>query len=199
WGEDVCSSYLDETGDPHDIDMTGIVKNLETLTTIVANADGTFTYNAEDGLPTTIDIADLETLTTLALAGDDVNITYTDENGDPHDIDMTGIVKNLETLTTIVANADGTFTYNAEDGLPTTIDIADLETLTTLALAGDDVNITYTDENGDPHDIDMTGIVKNLETLTTIVANADGTFPYPYAALFRSTIDIADLETLTTL
>ncbi|WP_258150448.1 hypothetical protein [Nonlabens tegetincola] len=31
------------------LDLTALVQNLETLTTIVENTDGTFTYTDEDG------------------------------------------------------------------------------------------------------------------------------------------------------
>src|SRR5690606_14152896 len=77
------------------LDMTAVVQKLETLTTLVGNADGTFTYTDEHGDPHDIDIADLETLTTIEgnIINDDGNIiyriTYTDENEDETTIDIT--------------------------------------------------------------------------------------------------------------
>ena len=95
---------------------------IETVTTIVANANGTFTYNDEDGNATIIDVTNLETLTSLTLNGDNVNLDYTDEDGVTTQVDLTTAVQNLETVTSIVANANGTFTYNDEDGNATIID-----------------------------------------------------------------------------
>ncbi|WP_353126836.1 hypothetical protein, partial [Parapedobacter pyrenivorans] len=86
-------------------------------------------------------------------------------------LDMTAIVKNLETLTTIVENTDGTFTYRDEQGDPHVINMANLETLTSIALNPDNTNIDYTDEDGVVTPLDMTAIVKNLETLTEIEGN----------------------------
>ncbi|TDT39630.1 hypothetical protein CLV90_3619, partial [Maribacter spongiicola] len=151
---------------------------VETLTTIIANTDGTFTYTDEDGVDTIIDVTDLETLTTIALNADDTNIDYTDEDGLVTQLDLSAIVANLEALTTVVANTDGTFTYTDEDGVDTIIDVADLETLTTIALNADDTNIDYTDEDGVVTQLDLSAIVANLEALTTVVANTDGTFTY---------------------
>ncbi|MDO6473728.1 hypothetical protein Q4500_18385, partial [Maribacter sp. 1_MG-2023] len=92
---------------------------VETLTTIIANTDGTFTYTDEDGVDTIIDVTDLETLTTIALNADNTNIDYTDEDGLVTQLDLSAIVANLEALTTVVANTDGTFTYTDEDGVDT--------------------------------------------------------------------------------
>ncbi len=157
----------------------------ETITTLVDNGDGTFTYTAEGGVPTTIDAASLETLTTLVstVTGNTIG-TYTDEDGVSFDIS--------ETITTLVDNGDGTFTYTAEGGVPTTIDAASLETLTsvTQVVTGNTI-ATYTDEDGGTFNID--------ETITALVDNGDGTFTFTHEGGVTSTLDVSSLETLTTL
>ncbi|WP_424001784.1 hypothetical protein [Maribacter sp. IgM3_T14_3] len=191
--------YTDEDGLVTQLDLSAIVANLEALTTVVANTDGTFTYTDEDGIDTIIDVTDLETLTTIALNADDTNIDYTDEDGLVTQLDLSAIVANLEALTTVVANTDGTFTYTDEDGVDTIIDVTDLETLTTIALNADDTNIDYTDEDGLVTQLDLSAIVANLEALTTVVANTDGTFTYTDEDGVDTIIDVTDLETLTTI
>ncbi|MEP0731775.1 MAG: hypothetical protein ABJQ87_05115, partial [Nonlabens ulvanivorans] len=129
-----------------------LVQNLETITTLVDNTDGTFTYTNEAGTPVTIDTNAAETLTTLVLNADDTNLDYTDEDGVTTQLDFTALVQNLETITTLVDNTDGTFTYTNEAGTPVTIDTNAAETLTTFVQ--DDTSatgeITYTDEAGNP-------------------------------------------------
>jgi len=46
------------------------------------------------------------------------------------------------------------------------------KTLTTFAVNSDSVHVDYTDERGTTHALDMTAVVKKLETLTTLVDNA---------------------------
>src|SRR5690606_11338481 len=59
-----------------------------------------------------------ETLTTIAVNPDSVHVDYVDEAGNTTQLDMTAVVQKLETLTTLVGNADGTFTYTDEHGDP---------------------------------------------------------------------------------
>ncbi|EWH10262.1 collagen triple helix repeat-containing protein, partial [Cellulophaga geojensis KL-A] len=77
------------------------------------------------------------------------------ENGGTSSVDLTSL-HIVETLTTIMANTDGTFTYRDEDGVDTVIDIKDLETLTVAALNADNTNIDYTDEDGNTTQLDLT-------------------------------------------
>ncbi|MET6992094.1 hypothetical protein ABXZ36_15735, partial [Sediminicola arcticus] len=177
--------------------LSAIVDNLETLTTIVANTDGTFTFTDENGAPTIIDIANLETLTSVALNSDNTNLQFIDEDGTVNLIDLTPLVENLETLTTMVANPGSTFTYTDETGTATTIDIKNLETLTSILNNGDGT-ITYTDEVGANQTIDLVsndannditvgadgGLYLNVasvtisETITNISDTGDGTITY---------------------
>ncbi|MBA6154215.1 hypothetical protein H3Z82_15925, partial [Gelidibacter gilvus] len=141
-------------------------------------ANGQFTYIDQNGDVQIIDPTDFQTLTSLELNPDGHTLDYVDENGNRASIDLEDVIQNFETLTTIVANNNGTFTYTDENGLETIIDISNLETLTSIALNPDNTNIDYTDEDGVVTQLDFAQIVKNLETLTTIVDNADGTFTF---------------------
>ncbi|QXP60100.1 beta strand repeat-containing protein [Olleya sp. HaHaR_3_96] len=191
--------YKDEDGIVTNLNLTAIIANLEALTTIVDNNDGTLTYTDEDGVATTLDIANLETLTTIALNTDNASIDYTDEDGIVTNLNLTAIIANLEALTTIVDNNDGTLTYTDEDGVATTLDIANLETLTTIALNTDNASIDYKDEDGLVTNLNLTAIIANLEALTTIVDNNDGTLTYTDEDGDATTLDVANLETLTTI
>ncbi|GGW48841.1 hypothetical protein [Arenibacter certesii] len=160
--------YADEDGIVTSIDLAEVIKNFETLTTVVANTDGSFSFTDERGNATVIDVSNLETLTTIALNGDNTNLDYTDENGVVTQVNLTALVKNLETLTTVAANTDGTFTFTDEAGQPTIIDVSNLQTLTTLVLNADNTHIDYTDEHGVVTQLNLTDLVKNLETLTVL-------------------------------
>ncbi|MEP3750961.1 beta strand repeat-containing protein [Nonlabens ulvanivorans] len=197
--DDTNLDYTDEDGVTTQLDFTALVQNLETITTLVDNTDGTFTYTNEAGTPVTIDTNAAETLTTLVLNADDTNLDYTDEDGVTTQLDFTSLVQNLETITTLVDNTDGTFTYTNEAGTPVTIDTNAAETLTTLVLNADDTNLDYTDEDGVTTQLDFTDLVQNLETITTLVDNTDGTFTYTNEAGTPVTIDTNAAETLTTL
>ncbi|WP_055442981.1 beta strand repeat-containing protein [Lacinutrix himadriensis] len=146
--------------------------------TLTANLDGTYTFDNNDGNPIIIDISALETLTSIALNTDNINIDYVDENGITTQLNLSAIVANLEALTTLVDNNDGTLTYTDEDGNPTILNVANLETLTSIALNPDNTNIDYTDEDGVATQINLSALVNNLETVTTITDNTNGTFTY---------------------
>ncbi|QAA81263.1 hypothetical protein EI546_05765 [Aequorivita sp. H23M31] len=170
--------YTDEDGVISTIDLATVIRNFETLTSIIDNGDGTFSYTDEDGNITTIDMSTLETLTYLALNPDGKTLEYTDEDGVVTSIDLELIIKNYETLTTIVDNGDGTFTYTDEQGNTTTISISNLETLTYLAINPDGKTLEYTDENGVVTSINLETIIQNFQTVTTLIDNANGTYTY---------------------
>ncbi|MGB5237189.1 MAG: hypothetical protein WBN59_06105, partial [Flavobacteriaceae bacterium] len=89
----------------------------DTVTTLVDNGDGTFTYTSENGTATTFDAK-------IASVVDNLDGTYTitDDSGTSVTIDTNN------TVTTLVDNGDGSFTYTSEDGTITTF----TETLSTL-------------------------------------------------------------------
>jgi len=202
--DNINIDYVDEDGVTTQLNLTAIVKNLETLTSLVDNNNGTFTFTNEDGGTTVLDAKNLETLTTIALNVDETNIDYTDEDGIVTKLNLTAIVKNLETLTSLVDNNDGTFTFTNEDGGTTILDVSNLETLTTIALNADETNIDYTDEDGVVTKLDLTAIIRNLETLSTLALNADNTnldFKDEDGVVTKVNLTtlVQNLETLTSL
>ncbi|WP_348738446.1 hypothetical protein, partial [Tenacibaculum sp. 190524A02b] len=174
------------------VNLETVIKDIETLTSIIENNDGTFSYIDENGTSNQIDIKNLETLTSIALNPDNTNIDYTDENGQTTQLNLTNIVKNLETLTSVVENNDGTFSFIDENGGNTQIDIKNLETLTSIALNPDNTNIDYTDENGQTTQLNLTNIVKNLESTSSLIDNGNGTITYVDENGVSSTISLND-------
>ena len=150
------ATYIDEDGVATDLN--------ETITTLVDNGDQTFSFTAEDGTVTTLDVTDLETLTSVTnvVAGNRI-ATYIDEDGVATDVN--------ETITTLVDNGDQTLLFTAEDGTATTLNVADLETLTTVTnvVVGNRI-ATYIDEDGVSFNVN--------ETITALVDNGDGTFTF---------------------
>ena len=78
-------------------------------------------------------------------------LTYNDEAGTATNINLSTMIANFETLTSISQNnAAGTITYVDENGVSTVLNIAALiatnETLTILSISGG--NLNYQDENG---------------------------------------------------
>ncbi|MFS4418854.1 hypothetical protein, partial [Maribacter sp. 2307ULW6-5] len=111
-------------------------------------------------------VANLETLTSIALNADDTNIDYTDEAGNTTQLDLSNIVANLETLTNLVNNGDGTFTYTNEAGTSETINLVSGQANNDIQVAADGglyLNVAS---------------VTISETITTLTDNADGTFTY---------------------
>ena len=151
----------------------------ETITSLTATSASEITYTDELGNDVVIDIADLETISSITnvLANGHHIGTYTDENGTTIDL--------LETVTKVTANTDGTFTFTDEEGNDTDIDVSALETLTTITntITGNLI-ATYTDEANGTFDIN--------ETITQLVANADGTLTYVDETGTKNVITIAD-------
>src|SRR5690606_6468357 len=99
-----------------------LVEANETVTTLVNNNDGTYTYTSEDGTVTTVDVP-----------SDIVNQFGNIVNNGPVTVDgntyntieeyIQHLVEANETVTTLVNNNDGTYTYTSEDGTVTTVDV----------------------------------------------------------------------------
>src|SRR5690554_4524419 len=231
-------TYVDQAGDTHIVDIQDIVQANETVTTIVKNTDGTYTYTNEAGDTVTIDATDnvisnfenivnnTNALTTLIrLLGDTyvggnvyydgTQFTYVDQAGDTHIVNIQDIVQANETVTTIVKNTDGTYTYTNEAGDTVTIDATDrvkesrenivnntnvlnelIEVLGDTYVGGnvyyDGTQFTYVDQAGDTHIVNIQDIVQANETVTTIVKNTDGTYTYTNEAGDTVTIDATD-------
>jgi len=158
----------------------------ETITSLAVTGPQEITYTNEVDDNVVISIADLETITTITglLANGHLIGEYENEDGMVFDL--------LETITSTTVSGQ-VVTFVHEDASTSTIDIAALETLTDIAdvLAVGHIIGTYTDEDG--------GQTELRETITQITANNDGTFTFTHEDASQSTIDISDLETLTTI
>ncbi|MGJ1369452.1 hypothetical protein ACR78T_22930, partial [Sphingobacterium spiritivorum] len=173
-------TYKDEKGLTNTIDISTLVKNNETLTTLAYNnSTKILTYTDEKGVPTPIDISTLvtgnETLTVLSYNAQTNTLTYKDEKGLTNTIDISTLVKNNETLTKLAYdNTNKILTYTDEKGLDTPIDISALvtgnETLTVLSYDPVNNKLIYKDEKGDENSLDISTLVKNNQTTTTVVA-----------------------------
>ena len=137
-------TYMDSSGNIHILDLTQVVQDNETITTLVNNNNGTYTYTSENGTQTTINVpADVISNFSTILANtsvlnqiinvvhnnggnvyyDGTTLTYMDSSGNIHVIDLTQVVQDNETITTLVNNNNGTYTYTSENGTQTTINI----------------------------------------------------------------------------
>src|SRR5690606_4666502 len=128
------------------INFEELVQANETVTTLVNNGDGTYTYTNEAGATVTIDVpADVinnfeeivnntEVLNQLVENLTNTKIVcnvYYDDNTFIHDalqitsqtINFEELVQANETVTTLVNNGDGTYTYTNEAGATVTIDV----------------------------------------------------------------------------
>src|SRR5690606_27816669 len=99
-----------------------LVETNETVTTLVNNNDGTYTYTSEDGTVTTVDVpADIVNQFEEIVNGETVIV-----DGDEYttiEEYIQHLVETNETVTTLVNNNDGTYTYTSEDGTVTTVDV----------------------------------------------------------------------------
>jgi hypothetical protein len=120
-------SYINEAGVTNTItlDVAGLTFNAGT---------NTLTYTAENGVVTNIVLpADVVTTITNTIVGNRI-ATYTNENGVAVDID--------ETITTIVNNGDGTYTYTNEAGATATFPAqANTDTRLSISVVNDSLRV----------------------------------------------------------
>jgi hypothetical protein len=239
--------YKDSNGDDQVINLDQLVKANETVTTLLANTDGTYTYTSENGTETIIDIPasvanNFETIVNnnpekvkeiIEKVAKDVegNVTYNgtelvykDGNGDDQVINLDQLVKANETVTTLLANTDGTYTYTSENGTETIIDIPasvanNFETIVNnnpekvkeiIEQVAKDVegNVTYNgtelvykDGNGDDQVINLDQLVKANETVTTLLSNGSGKYTYKSENGTETIINVPEsvIETFETI
>src|SRR5690606_14151116 len=150
-----------------------------------------------------------ETLTALTLNADGRTLEYTDEDGVLTAIDLGDIIGNLETITSIVNNNNGTYTFTNENGDTTLIDIVGdvLSNIDSqgsiysaiINLINSQVGTDVFTDNGDgtfTHIAqDGTSVSFDANTLT-MVSNGDGTYTFTNANGQTITVDvIADVVT----
>ncbi|KQN36371.1 hypothetical protein ASE92_09675 [Pedobacter sp. Leaf41] len=204
-------TYVDPaTNLPVNIDLKDVIKKNETVTSLVKQEKGTYLYTSESGKTTTINVPadvinnfqsivnDNSVRTILEsifknnggnVFYDGANFTYVDNNGVKQTINIAQIVKANETITTLIDNKNGTYTYTAEDGKTTLINIpanvvnnfqtiANDNTVRTIIenivkntggnVFYDGANFTFIDNSGVKQTINIAQIVKANETLTVL-------------------------------
>jgi hypothetical protein len=162
---DLNSFVIDPNGDIYFIDEQGDsfkVNTTETLTSIVDNGDGTFTYTDENGNETVIDPA------SCCVSG------YS------------------ESVTSIVQNPDGTYTYKNEEGIEVIINqllnvLTGVQPTPTATGNTTNLNSVFKDANGDTWVVDVNGnailagsaaVAETVTTITDVLAtgNTIGTY-----------------------
>ena len=203
-------TYIDNAGVKQTINISQLVKANETVTTLIDNKNGTYTYTAEDGKQTIINVPANVISNFQSIANDNsvrtiienivrntggnvfydgANFTYVDNNGVKQVINISQLVKANETVTTLIDNKNGTYTYTAEDGKQTIINvpadvisnfqnIANDNSVRTIIenivkntggnVFYDGANFTYVDNSGVKQTINISQIVKANETKTTL-------------------------------
>ncbi|SFN18428.1 hypothetical protein SAMN05421741_1023 [Paenimyroides ummariense] len=156
--------------------IENIVKENETVTTLVNNNNGTYTYTSEDGTVTVVDVPQ----SVVNQFENIVNSGPVTINGNTYttiEQYIEDIVKQNETVTTLVNNNNGTYTYTSEDGTVTVVDVpADI-----VNQFNDIVNSGPVVVNGSTYNTIeeyIENIVKQNETVTTLVNNNNGTYTY---------------------
>src|SRR5690606_24639159 len=153
-----------------------LVETNETVTTLVNNNDGTYTYTSEDGTVTVVDVP-----------ASVINQFEEIVNGGPVTIDgdtyntieeyIQHLVETNETVSPLATNNHSTYTYTSEDGTVTVVDVP-----------ASVINQFEEIVNGGPVTIDgdtyntieeyIQHLVETNETVTTLVNNNDGTYTY---------------------
>jgi len=181
-----------------------LVSKAETVTTLVNNGGGSYTYTSENGTQTTFTYA--QTTTTL-VNNNNGTFTYTNELGNTSTINILTLIDTYaDVAKTIVLNGTVLELYDGASDLISSVDIVSLidisadannlislhgdglyasETVTTL-VDNLDGTFTYTSEDGTEVIID--GVA---ETITTFVDNLDNTFTYTSEDGTETTIDIS--------
>jgi len=142
----------------------------ETITSIVQNPNGTFTYTNEAGEETIIANGSGTGTGSLTITDNGDN-TYTVNDGTNPEFTITA---SPETVTSIVQNTDGTFTYTNEAGEETIIANGSGTGAGSLTIIDNGDN-TYTVNDGTNPEFTITA---TPETVTNIAQNADGTYTY---------------------
>ena len=212
-------TYIDNSGQTQVINFEQIVKANETVTTLVNNENGTYTYTSENGTVTTINVpADVVNnfeeiisnqtvlnqlilhLQNTVVGGnvfyDGEQFTYIDNSGQTQVINFEQIVKANETITTLVNNENGTYTYTSENGTTTLIDVPNdvinnFQTITSNATVIDVLEtivrntktnvlfngseFTYVNNNGDTVVIDLGDIIQSNQKTYGVSAGSNVT------------------------
>src|SRR5690606_29999252 len=169
-------TYVDESGDSHVINFEEIVKDNETVTTLVEGSDGKYTYTSENNTVTVIDIpaSVVQNFETI------VNSGPVEVNGDT----FTTIEEYIEHIANTSVNVGGsdfiTVTGTGTSDDPYVVSIKE----------GDANSMLITNEAGELEWATIESIVKDNETVTTLVEGSDGKYTYTSENNTVTVIDI---------
>src|SRR5690554_3183574 len=178
---------IQNQGDIYD-EIVNLVDLHETLTVLTDNGDGTFTYTDENG-----DDWDFDANTTTMVDNGDGTYDFTNANGDTITVDVIGdVVTNIQNQGDIyneilnLIDLHETLTslaYDADENTLTYEDedgVAHVIQLNNTDLSYDDINqkLVYKNSKGETQEIDLGALVAGNETVTTLVDNNDGTYTY---------------------
>src|SRR5690554_4740573 len=178
---------IQNQGDIYD-EIVNLVDLHETLTVLTDNGDGTFTYTDENG-----DDWDFDANTTTMVDNGDGTYDFTNANGDTITVDVIGdVVTNIQNQGDIyneilnLIDLHETLTslaYDADENTLTYEDedgVAHVIQLNNTDLSYDDINqkLVYKNSKGETQEIDLGALIAGNETVTTLVDNNDGTYTY---------------------
>ncbi|MET3020939.1 hypothetical protein [Flavobacterium hydatis] len=128
-------------------ELTNVIKTEETVTTLDKDPanDGKYLYTSENATATTIDVV-----------GDVITNASTILNDPSFKTELTNVIKTEETVTTLVNNGAGSYTYNNEAAAAVNIDVV-----------GDVISNASTIVNNPAFVTELTNVVKAEETITT--------------------------------
>ncbi|MFB9106132.1 hypothetical protein ACFFU1_14610, partial [Algibacter miyuki] len=168
--------------------IENIVTTNETVTTLVDNTDGTYTYTSEDGTETIVDIP-ASVVNQFENIVNEGPVTINGETFNTIEEYIENIVATNETVTTLVDNTDGTYTYTSEDGTETIVDIP-ASVVNQFENIVNEGPVTINGETFNTIEEYIENIVATNETVTTLVDNTDGTYTYTSEDGTETIVDI---------
>ncbi|MFB9104109.1 hypothetical protein ACFFU1_04290, partial [Algibacter miyuki] len=149
--------------------IENIVATNEAVTTLVDNTDGTYTYTSEDGTETIVDIP-ASVVNQFENIVNEGPVTINGETFNTIEEYIENIVTTNETVTTLVDNTDGTYTYTSEDGTETIVDIP-ASVVNQFENIVNEGPVTVNGETFNTIEEYIENIVTTNETVTTLVDN----------------------------
>src|SRR5690606_36406541 len=145
------------------------LSQINIVTTLVNNNNGTYTYTSEDGTVTVVDVP-ASVVNQFEDIVDSGPVTINGNTYNTIEQYIEDIVKQNETVTTLVNNNNGTYTYTSEDGTVTVVDVP----ASVVNQFEDIVNSGPVTINGNTYNTIeeyIENIVKENETVTTLINN----------------------------
>lgn len=161
-----CIFYFNGANWVNLCNATNLEEFNETITSLISNADGTFTYTNEEGTQTILPVKE-----SSLVNNNDGTYTFTRVGENP-------VIFNgaPETTTTLIDNLDGSYTYTNELGEETLVSLNSTEETTSTLEENQDGSYTYTNEEGQETIINLSNSNNMVlgETGSIFFAGSDG-------------------------